>query len=83
MIKSREWLRVTTADELRRRSCRKVAVSTCLAASAPLWGRMGRILDISGRAVRLRVCDSQLAIRVEDGSETTTPLADLAALVIS
>jgi CRISPR-associated protein Cas1 len=42
-----------------------------------------RIVDIAETAARLHVRYSQLVIGLADGSEVTTPLAELAALVIS
>lgn len=42
-----------------------------------------RIIDISDSAVSLHVRDAQLRIRLEHGGEVTTPLSELAALVIS
>lgn len=42
-----------------------------------------RILDIADSAACLNVRDAQLRIRLADGAELSTPLADLAALVIS
>ncbi|HVA62897.1 MAG TPA: type II CRISPR-associated endonuclease Cas1 [Terriglobales bacterium] len=44
---------------------------------------MGRILDIGDGAAGLRVRDSQLVIGLAEGGEVTTPLAELAAVVIS
>ncbi len=42
-----------------------------------------RIIDISDSAVSLNVRDAQLRICLEQGGEVTTPLSELAALVIS
>jgi CRISPR-associated protein Cas1 len=44
---------------------------------------MDRILDIGERAASLAVRLDQLVVRLADGGEVTTPLADVAALVIS
>lgn len=43
----------------------------------------GRILEIGATAARLSVRHAQLCIRLLDDSEVTTPLSDLAAVVIS
>lgn len=44
---------------------------------------MGRILDISESAAALQVRHQQLVVRLGGGEEVTTPLVELAALVIS
>lgn len=44
---------------------------------------MERIIDIAESAVRLHVRNAQLVVSLEDGGETTAPLSEIAALVIS
>lgn len=44
---------------------------------------MDRILDIGDRAASLAVRNEQLVVRLVDGGEVTTPLAEVAAVVIS